>query len=165
MIAGKAIREFGNVSPKERRAGKVGFENVPSPNFDRACAKDLAADDPRKRTDGIDRVLGGDIDGLEGFGDGATASLQDISRMNTRAMRQLQQEEEDRKQELLEIEKARLAEERDKNQKYFIDPVSKKQFDPVKKFGMIEGENELVYDNMTTSYALNLPPDYYLKAI
>ena len=46
-----------------------------------------------------------------------------------------------------------------------IDPNSKKQFDPAKKYGMIEDGNQLVYDNLTTSYALNLPPDYYLKTI
>jgi hypothetical protein len=30
---------------------------------------------------------------------------------------------------------------------------------------MIEGENELVYDDMTTSYQLNLPSEYYMKMI
>jgi len=66
---------------------------------------------------------------------------------------------------LLELEKAKEKEEKDKNQKFFIDPVTHKPFDPVKKFGMIEGENELVYDDMTTSYQLNLPAEYYLKMI
>jgi hypothetical protein len=49
------------------------------------------------------------------------------------------------------------------NAKFFIDPISKKKFDPAKKFGQIEDGNQLVYDNVTTSYALNLPADYYLK--
>lgn len=40
-----------------------------------------------------------------------------------------------------------------------------KPFDPIKKFGSIEDGNQLVYDNISTSYALNLPPDYYLKLI
>ncbi len=40
-----------------------------------------------------------------------------------------------------------------------------KSFDPVKKFGSIEDGTQLVYDNITTSYTLNLPADYYLKAI
>lgn len=33
-----------------------------SPGF--RDAKDILADDPKKRTDGIDRVLGGDVDGV-----------------------------------------------------------------------------------------------------
>jgi len=37
-------------------------------------------------------------------------------------------------------------------------------YDPTKKFGIIE-DNSLLYDNVTTSYPLNLPTDYYLKYI
>lgn len=40
-----------------------------------------------------------------------------------------------------------------------------KQFDPARKFGTIEDGTQLVYDDITTSYALNLPADYYLKVI
>lgn len=36
--------------------------------------------------------------------------------------------------------------------------------DPSKKFGIIE-DNVLLYDNITTSYPLNLPTDYYQKYI
>lgn len=43
-----------------------------------------------------------------------------------------------------------------------MDPSSK--FDPKKKYGVIEG-NSLIYDNVTTSYPLNLPTDYYQKYI
>jgi hypothetical protein len=37
-------------------------------------------------------------------------------------------------------------------------------FDPKKKFGVIESES-LLYDNVTTSYPLNLPTDHYDKYI
>lgn len=47
--------------------------------------KDIAADDPKRRTDGIDKVLGGDVEGV--FIDGNTASLDDLAIMNTRQMR------------------------------------------------------------------------------
>jgi len=40
-----------------------------------------------------------------------------------------------------------------------------KPFDPAKKFGTIQDGTQLIYDDITTSYQLNLPPDYYLKAI
>lgn len=39
-----------------------------------------------------------------------------------------------------------------------------KPFNPQKKFGVIEDEY-LLYDNVTTSYPLNLPTDYYQKYI
>jgi len=37
-------------------------------------------------------------------------------------------------------------------------------FNPSKKFGIIQ-DNSLIYDNVTTSYPLNLPTDYYQKYI
>jgi hypothetical protein len=33
-------------------------------------------------------------------------------------------------------------------------------YDPAKKFGIIQ-DNSLIYDNVTSSYPLNLPTDYY----
>jgi len=48
---------------------------------------------------------------------------------------------------------------------HFVDIKTGKQYDPDKRFGLIEDGSQLVYDNITTSYALNLPPDYYLKYI
>jgi hypothetical protein len=35
----------------------------------------------------------------------------------------------------------------------------------VKKFGVIEESGKLLYDDITTSYSVNLPADYYLKMI
>ena len=62
-------------------------------------------------------------------------------------------------------------EERSKHQKqvedmsrFFLNAEGK-PFDPLKKFGSIEDNNQLVYDNITSSYSLNLPPEYYLKMI
>lgn len=43
------------------------------------------------------------------------------------------------------------------------DPNGEK-FDPSKKFGIIE-DNSLIYDNVTTSYPLNLPTDFYMGYI
>ena len=37
-------------------------------------------------------------------------------------------------------------------------------FDPSKKFGIIQ-DNSLIYGNVTSSYPLNLPTDYYQKYI
>ena len=65
-----------------------------------------------------------------------------------------------------EMEEMKAIAEQEKDIKqHFIDIKTGKQYDPDKKFGLIEDGNQLVYDNITTSYALNLPPDYYLKYI
>jgi hypothetical protein len=47
---------------------------------------------------------------------------------------------------------------------FFRDPVDGQPFDPSKKFGIIES-NSLLYDNITTSYPLNLPTEHYQKYI
>ena len=47
----------------------------------------------------------------------------------------------------------------------FRDPQSGATFDPAKRFGVIETEGTLLYDNITTSYPLNLPVDYYHKFV
>lgn len=67
-------------------------------------------------------------------------------------------------QEEIEEAKELAAQEQDIKQ-HFIDINSGKQYDPDKRFGVIEDGTQLVYDNITTSYELNLPPDYYLKYV
>ena len=47
---------------------------------------------------------------------------------------------------------------------FFVDPKGN-NFDPDKKFGLLNDGNQLLYDEITTSYEVNLPPDYYLKYI
>lgn len=47
----------------------------------------------------------------------------------------------------------------------FKDPKTGLPYDPAKKFGVIETEGTLLYDNITTAYPLNLPADYYHKYI
>lgn len=37
-------------------------------------------------------------------------------------------------------------------------------YDPTKKFGIIQPDS-LIYENVTSSYPLNLPTDYYQKYI
>ena len=44
---------------------------------------------------------------------------------------------------------------------FYWDHKKKDYFDPKKKFGMIEDEEQQIYDNITTSYRLNLPAEYY----
>ncbi len=36
-------------------------------------------------------------------------------------------------------------------------------FNPQRKFGTLDGNDEWVYDNITSSYQLNLPTDHYAK--
>jgi hypothetical protein len=38
-----------------------------------------------------------------------------------------------------------------------------KAYDRKKKFGTIEEDDQLIYDDITTSYKLNLPTEYYMK--
>jgi hypothetical protein len=38
-------------------------------------------------------------------------------------------------------------------------------FDPTEKFGNIETEGTLIYDNITSLYPLNMPADHYQKYI
>jgi len=56
----------------------------------------------------------------------------------------------------------RLKEEENPLKKLFRDENG--EFDPKKKFGLIE-DDSLLYDNVTTSYPVNLPTDYYQKYI
>lgn len=70
-IAANAQREFAG-SPSKRVDKSIKFDDVDrdSPDF---TAKDIEADDPKKRTDGIDKLLGGEV---VDFGiEGNTASL------------------------------------------------------------------------------------------
>lgn len=50
-------------------------------------------------------------------------------------------------------------------QSIFKDHQTGQPYDPNKRFGVIDGEKALIYDNITTSYPVNLPPDYYKKHI
>lgn len=68
-----------------------------------------------------------------------------------------------------EQEEARKREEEKKKQsespyKEFYRDTAGGYYDPQKKFGLIQ-DNSLIYDNVTTSYPLNLPTDYYSKYI
>ena len=38
-------------------------------------------------------------------------------------------------------------------------------YNPSKKFGTIENDKVLIYENITSSYPVNLPPEYYNKYI
>ena len=68
-----------------------------------------------------------------------------------------------------QIEEQRRKEEEKKKaqespyKEYFRDAQGN-SFDPGKKFGIIQA-NSLIYDNITSSYPLNLPTDYYLRYV
>jgi len=47
----------------------------------------------------------------------------------------------------------------------FKDLKTNTSFDPAKKFGVIETEGTLLYDDITTSYPLNLPVEYYHRFV
>lgn len=87
-------------------------------------------------------------------------SLANLSRTMSRTERENveAQEEED--------EDMKKQEEEQKNSLAWVfTGKDDKQFDPDKKFGTIEDGTQLIYDKITTSYDVNLPPDYYLKYI
>ena len=87
------------------------------------------------------------------------SSLEELSKSKSRIIR-----DEEALKEELEEEKELEAKQRDIKQ-HFIDVKTGKQYDPDKRFGIIQDGTQLVYDNIATSYDLNLPPDYYLKYI
>ena len=68
-------------------------------------------------------------------------------------------------QEEEEEEEKKLADQAKDIKQHFVDVKTGKQFDPDKRFGLIEDGGQLLYDNITTSYDVNLPPDYYLKYV
>ena len=86
-------------------------------------------------------------------------SLAELAKSKSRMDR-----ENEELQEELEEQKQLEAAQNDIKQ-HFIDIKTGKQYDPDKRFGVIEDGTQLVHDNITTSYELNLPPDYYLKYI
>lgn len=97
--------------------------------------------------------IAADRDGYDG-GEGmheatAAAFLDDEEKVNEEARRK-------------EEEKKRLNESPYKE--FYRDAATGSYYDPAKKFGIIE-DNSLLYDNVTTSYPLNLPTDYYQKYI
>jgi len=72
------------------------------------------------------------------------------------------EEKENEEQRRREEEKKKASESPYKE--FYRDPATGNHYDPAKKFGIIQ-DNSLLYDNVTTSYPLNLPTDYYQKYI
>ena len=62
-------------------------------------------------------------------------------------------------------EEAKANEAKNPANDIYRDPVTGQPFDPNKKFGIIEDENRLISDNITTTYPVNLPTDSYQKYI
>ena len=87
------------------------------------------------------------------------SSLAELSKSKSRIER-----DEEALADELEEEKE-LEEQANNIKQHFIDIKTGQQYDPDKRFGVIEDGTQLVYDNITTSYDLNLPPDYYLKYV
>lgn len=73
-IASHAQQQFAGSPTKFRQGKTVDFEDdLHSPDFNRGEHKDGLADDPKRRTDVIDKHLAGEIEDLEFSG--GTASL------------------------------------------------------------------------------------------
>jgi len=87
------------------------------------------------------------------------SSLEELSKSKSRFLRDNEEQVE------IDEEDKELAEQAADIKQHFIDIKTGKQYDPDKRFGLIEDGTQLVHDNITTSYELNLPPDYYLKYV
>ena len=105
----------------------------------------------------IDQALA-DGDDVDQF-DRQISSLAELSKKKSMYVR----DEEARKEEM-EEEKQLINQAQDIKQ-HFIDVKTGKQYDPDKRFGLIEDGTQLIYDNITTAYEVNLPPSYYLKYV
>lgn len=55
--------------------------------------------------------------------------------------------------------------EEQNRRKIYHDPTTGQSYNPSKRYGTIEKDNTLIYDNITTSYPVNLPPEYYNRAV
>lgn len=111
------------------------------------------------RDTGFDAAVGGHrrndsgsfmqpIDAFEDNREGAGAFLDD----EEKEADEMRRREEDKKKQA------------ESPYKEFYRDTSGNYYDPTKKFGIIQ-DNSLIYDNITTSYPLNLPTDYYQKYI
>ena len=69
----------------------------------------------------------------------------------------MEDEEDDKRLEEEEAKKREKSPLKD----LYRDNKTGKLYDPNKKFGTISPEKELIYDNVTSSYQVNLPTDYY----
>lgn len=75
------------------------------------------------------------------------------------------EDEEQEDQAEIEERKKKEAEEAEWLSWYKDPQKNMEQFNPKKKFGVIEGQGEWVYDHITSSYPLNLPSDYYQRYV
>ena len=88
QLAANAKEKYGDGASK-RGEKTIKFDDgyhSPDDSPGMRHPKDIAADDPKRRTDGIDKVLGGDVEGVQFSGN--TASLDDLAKMNSRQLRQ-----------------------------------------------------------------------------
>lgn len=72
-------------------------------------------------------------------------------------------DEEKEAEEQRRIEESKKKQSESPYKEFYRDPQGN-LYDPQKKFGIIQ-DNSLIYENVTTSYPLNLPTDYYQKYI
>lgn len=160
-MAQDAQNKFGGKDKKARDNRAVSFAQDPnepqSPTAARHEMRDHGSDG-KDDIRAIDKILSGQHD--DDFEeDGGVQSLAQLSKSKSRMDRDIEQDAE-------ELEEQKQLEQAAQDIKqHFIDIKSGKQYDPDKRFGVIEDGTQLVYDNITTAYELNLPPDYYLKYI
>ena len=158
QLAQDAQSRFGGKEKKSRDNKAVSFAQEPaSPTAARHEMRDHGSDG-KDDIRAIDKILSGhlddDFDEIPGV-----QSLEQLSKSKSRMDRDLEADQEE-----LEEQK-QLDQQAQDIKQHFIDIKSGKQYDPDKRFGVIEDGTQLVYDNITTAYELNLPPDYYLKYI
>lgn len=70
-------------------------------------------------------------------------------------------EEDAEADRMAEEEKTKKAKEETGIPEFFVEDAQGQQFNPRKKFGNIEEEGYLIYENVTSSYPVNLPVDQY----
>ena len=73
----------------------------------------------------------------------------------------MDEEEEAEAERMLEEEKQKKSKEQTELPEFFVQDMEGQQFNPRKKFGNIEDDGYLIYENVTSSYPVNLPVEMY----
>lgn len=77
----------------------------------------------------------------------------------------MDEEDEQEAERLLEAEKAKKKDGLTEYPEFFLEDREGETFNPAKKYGNIENEGQLIYENITSSYPVNLPVEMYQKHI
>jgi hypothetical protein len=94
-----------------------------------------------------------------GLGGGDSFGIGNYSHEHTQNLTNFMEEEEKEAEELRRLEEEKKKANPSPRKDLYRDKEGN-IFDPAKKFGIIQ-DNSLIYGNVTSSYPLNLPTDYY----